>query len=332
MAIVRSWTQYLAGVGTPVERACRRAGLPFHALDDINSYVPSHCFWSLVFETAMAEQIPDLGFRVGCFRGANSAEPAMRRLLDKAPTLYLGLRRGSELMNGTVTNCRIGLKPTPDGESMYFYHWPSCRGGNPAIEQIGGFGLMTLLDMVREYTGRDWQPARVGIISSREPTDFVRACFPSTQFVQTRDCSYIVLPNKLLSLPPCTFESNDEGVDLGSINFHDGEFADQLKSVLRAYVREPELKLGAFARLIGMSPRNLQRRLEEYGTSYSQLLDEVRFDVGTRMLMDSELRIADVARELGFRRATHFSRSFRRIAGVSPREYRSHQLPEAKAS
>jgi len=76
------------------------------------------------------------------------------------------------------------------------------------------------------------------------------------------------------------------------------------------------------ARRYGIPVRTLQRRLHEVGLSYSELVDEVRFEAACRLLDDPQARIADVAAALGFTDPSNFSRAFVRWTGLSPREYR----------
>ena len=43
-------------------------------------------------------------------------------------------------------------------------------------------------------------------------------------------------------------------------------------------------------------------------------------------LRDSDIRLTDIAFGLGYADPAHFTRAFGRWAGVSPSEYRAHQL------
>jgi AraC-like DNA-binding protein len=71
----------------------------------------------------------------------------------------------------------------------------------------------------------------------------------------------------------------------------------------------------------------VQRRLAAAGTSYRELVDEVRADLAWRQVRHSELSVARVAELLGYRSAAAFSRAFRRWHGQSPRAARGPREP-----
>jgi AraC-like DNA-binding protein len=71
-----------------------------------------------------------------------------------------------------------------------------------------------------------------------------------------------------------------------------------------------------------MSERTLQRRIQQGGRTYSELVREARFDLAREMLVDPSMRIIDVALASGYGNQQHFSRAFRRHAGVSPTIFR----------
>ena len=102
------------------------------------------------------------------------------------------------------------------------------------------------------------------------------------------------------------------------------EFAGSFKQVLQTYVQESDLSIDFAAALCNTSKRSLQRKLAESGTRYSEVLDQVRFHTACRMLQAPNIKVADVAKRLGYSEPTHFSRAFRRIAGITPRMYRQH--------
>jgi AraC-like DNA-binding protein len=74
---------------------------------------------------------------------------------------------------------------------------------------------------------------------------------------------------------------------------------------------------------MNMSRRTLQRKLGELGLTYSDLLDQTRFDLALRYLEDQERSVTEVTFLLGFSEQSAFSRAFKRWSGKSPSTYRT---------
>jgi len=74
-----------------------------------------------------------------------------------------------------------------------------------------------------------------------------------------------------------------------------------------------------------VSVRSLQRHLSEMGTSYSELVAEVRLDAACHLLVESNARISDIALRLGYAGPSSFSRTFMRLMKIQPVIYRRQQ-------
>lgn len=75
------------------------------------------------------------------------------------------------------------------------------------------------------------------------------------------------------------------------------------------------------------SSRTLKRRLHERGTSFHQVLDDVRRAEATRLLSTTALSIEDVARRLGYADARSFRRAFQTWTGTTPSTFRDRHRP-----
>ena len=84
---------------------------------------------------------------------------------------------------------------------------------------------------------------------------------------------------------------------------------------------EREPGMAAVAGKLHMSPRSLQRRLHSEGTSFAELLSELRRDLALRYLRDQRIAIAEVGFLLGFLDVSAFHRAFKRWTGSTPAEY-----------
>ena len=76
------------------------------------------------------------------------------------------------------------------------------------------------------------------------------------------------------------------------------------------------------AEQLAMAPRSLRRRLAEEGSSFRHLVDAERGQLAEQLLENTEMKLEEMALQLGYGEAASFTRAFRRWFGQSPSEYR----------
>ena len=81
------------------------------------------------------------------------------------------------------------------------------------------------------------------------------------------------------------------------------------------------------AQFLSVNKRTLQRQLNAQGTSYKELLQEVRFDIARQYLRQSNGSLTTLADMLCYSDLSTFSNAFRSLVGVSPREWRKRHAP-----
>ena len=79
------------------------------------------------------------------------------------------------------------------------------------------------------------------------------------------------------------------------------------------------------AEKLGISTRTLRRRLKEEGSSYRELLDEIRFSLAREYLGRTDLPVEEISVLLGYTESGNFSHAFRRWSGDSPSAWRQTQ-------
>jgi AraC-like DNA-binding protein len=80
------------------------------------------------------------------------------------------------------------------------------------------------------------------------------------------------------------------------------------------------------ARELGLGGRTLQRRLNESGLGFQDVLDQTRCEYAKQMLANTRLGIAEIANIVGFKDHSILTRSFTRWAGVTPSGWRAHPI------
>ncbi len=96
-------------------------------------------------------------------------------------------------------------------------------------------------------------------------------------------------------------------------------------AVIARHYRRP-LTLASVARALSSSPRQLQRAYTRAESSFSEDLLVVRMAAAAQLLIHQpSIPVADVARLVGYSRATHFARAFRRRYGIAPAVFRERE-------
>lgn len=98
--------------------------------------------------------------------------------------------------------------------------------------------------------------------------------------------------------------------------------AHRAEQLVRAALPFHPIKLEETARLMRMSRRTLQRRLELVGSGFERIIDAVRADLARSYLAESHLTVAEIAEILQFSETSALSRAVRRWHGKAPRDLR----------
>lgn len=98
------------------------------------------------------------------------------------------------------------------------------------------------------------------------------------------------------------------------------------------HLSDPKLNAEMVAQACGISRRYLSHLLRQQGTSFPTLIWDWRLKTAHEWLssnMSTDISIAEVAFRIGFKSPAHFSRLFKRVYNMSPREYRSTRNAKA---
>ncbi|MGE8498977.1 MAG: AraC family transcriptional regulator [Pseudomonas sp.] len=102
----------------------------------------------------------------------------------------------------------------------------------------------------------------------------------------------------------------------------DEPLPQRVKNALRLLLKDGLPRKERVAEKFDMTVRTLQRHLQHAGTSYQQILDELRQELAEHYLLRSDLAIQDIANYLGFTESRSFHRSFKGWTGLTPGEFR----------
>jgi AraC-like DNA-binding protein len=93
------------------------------------------------------------------------------------------------------------------------------------------------------------------------------------------------------------------------------------------------LPLGApsqidIARQLGISLRNLQRKLHDKDTSYKEILEQTRKKLTMDYIKQRHLSLSEIGYLVGFSSVGNFNRAFKRWTSITPGEYRNQHFDQ----
>jgi AraC-like DNA-binding protein/ligand-binding sensor protein len=98
----------------------------------------------------------------------------------------------------------------------------------------------------------------------------------------------------------------------------------------RAYIQEhqtEEIKLGQVAKAVNMSSYYFCKMFKKVtGINFTDYVARTRIEKSKNLLLNPNLRVSEIAFEVGFQSLTHFNRVFKKILGQSPTDYRAQLL------
>jgi YesN/AraC family two-component response regulator len=96
------------------------------------------------------------------------------------------------------------------------------------------------------------------------------------------------------------------------------------------YIHEHQtenLRLGHVAKAVNTSTFYFCKMFKKAtGINFTDYLSRVRIEKSKNLLLNPNLRVSEIAFEVGFQSLTHFNRVFKKILGQSPTEYRAQLL------
>ncbi len=101
-------------------------------------------------------------------------------------------------------------------------------------------------------------------------------------------------------------------------NVKPGTLRSAVEAEVEKLLPDGKAKAENVAKALALSVRTLSRRLAQEGTTYGDVVDELRKSLATQYLKDPEMSLGQIAWLLGYEGATSFNHAFKRWTGRSP--------------
>lgn len=225
---------------------------------------------------------------------------------------------------GPVCDCTMSSDGTTVFVAFQPMHWPDPT--DSAHRFAVEFALSAHLTATRDHAGSDYAFSRVLLDYAPPPhADIYDRIFECPVEFHQVGCGYEHIEgDRVVKLAdPRTHAMAREMCEqlLDEINRTGGIAADIRRLLIEQPGRYPSIE--TIAEKLEMYPRALRRKLEAEGTSYRDLLAEVRMRLAIEYLRKTQMTNEEIAGRLGYSDAANFRHAFIRWTGKSPSDFRS---------
>ncbi len=322
--LIRGILHACEALGIPQRELLTAMGTTPHVVATDDARVPQAAFDRIWLH--LGERFPEnpMGLRVA-ERIGNAADSWVAQLA-------LLSRNLEEAMTALVRFCRLFA----EGETLIARNTRVGREfeliarslPSRAARHLYEFGLGRVMIFARHVVGGSLMPVSA-IVRRRPHRDpvFDRVFGPHVRFDGPRYA--LTIPNADLARPSVKSQPKlrklvQEKVDVLAESLPQaGGMSLRVRHTLVTLLPVGRGTLQELARACGVSNRTLQRRLDDEGTTFAAVLDDVRYALARDLLKQPGSSIATAAGALGFSSHASFHAAFCRWAGMTPGQFRA---------
>lgn len=317
---------FAANAGVPPPDLLRAAGLDPAPLADPDAYLMRSQEMRLWDEAVRLTGDPDFGLHLGEWLAGCPEDhfDVLAFAVRSSPTLGEHYRLAGRYIRLIHEGIYLSLEEDGDVARLVHGHTPEQIGPRHPVEGMLALNLL----LGRRSLGEEFAPQSVCFAHARphRASEQERVFGAPVHYGCPRN--ELVLDRALLERPQRHAELRLLAMldrQLGGLLAglpESRRYRDVVKRCMMDELPEREPVVAAIAATLHMSARSLQRRLQSEGTSFAEVLSELRRDLALRYLQDPRIYVGEVAFLLGFLDVTAFHRAFKRWTGSTPAEYR----------
>lgn len=305
--------ELVASVNKAIERL--KAYHAFHYAKD-NPYLQDRFYLNLLNqqlpETSIARQARELDIDLDCryfaaAYGSLTRENAGENRLDKdkLDNLYFACIRMMENILKQYARTKIISLDSSWFVILFMMDEENTAGASENIQE----GLADMVELLESYFS---VKAGVGVGSVVESASALHLSYQEARMVQKEGG-----PGQIIH-----YREYLEQIK----NRDKTQFYHSILAYIDQHIREP-ISVKHVAEAFAISPNYLSSSFKShFGVSFVEYVNRKKIEKAKETLLSSNLKIYEVAEQLGFENTYYFSKVFRKIEGMSPREFIAAKL------
>lgn len=318
-ACLTDYERVAIAAGLNPEKMLNAVGLDSECLNRPDLKIPATAVGQLFEDSAKLSGLPDFGLRLAESRRFPVLGP-LGLLVREQATLGQAIRMLIRYMHLHSEALHLWLEEDRDLAIIRM----ELLGRRQAVRQSMELSMGMLYRILRQGMAQNWRARRICFMHDAPPRGHTPKQFFLCAVDYGASFNGIVCSRSDLQTPLSTYSSLDQYaqqyVEAVSVN-HGRSAAKKVRQMVYALLPSGECSLDRIARLLGVDVRTVRRRLISEGSSYNEVLNEVRKDLVTRYLSEDSRKHAEIALLLGFSGPSSFSRWFRLEFGYTAQDW-----------
>lgn len=322
-AALTNYPEVARDAGLDPHRLLMDAGLSPGCLQDPDVRIPAPAAARLLEASAAASGIDSFGLRMAESRRLSNLGPVGLLVRDQ-PTLRESLEvlvRYHAMLNGAIS---ISIE---EAAGLVVIREDIVVGTPQPVRQAIELAIGVLVRLIRHFLGPDWHPRRVCFTHSapRDVSTHLRVFGPIVEFAHDFNglvCARADLDVRNPTADPAMARYAQQLLD-AAVATQSSSMADDVRRTALLLLPSGRCSIEQVAMHLGVVCRTVQRRLSDEGASFSGLVNDLRVELATRHVDETDRPLTDVAAMLGFSAPSGFSRWYHGQFGRSPSEARA---------
>ncbi len=330
---VRNIIEALNACGLDGFDLAKQAGIKPELLEIVESGVLVKEIIRLWELAAQVSNNPSIGLLAAqTFRA--SALSVLGYSMMSSSSLKEALQRAVRYSGAISSATTVSLDASSEGSRLTFH---IMTGIITIQQQNHEYIILSMLNFFRWFAGQDLTPIRVEFMHPK-PADLsiYRKAFNCPLSFESKQVA-LVFSESDMQRPLMTSNQqlsalHDIAAEQAIEQLERAETTQRIRQLIVEALPGGEPTRDDIASRFNISARTLQRRLQDEGQNYHEVLDDVRKNLALQYLANDKTSLTAIASLLGFSDQSSFTRATKRWFGNSPSKVRGELLAQRKAN
>lgn len=327
MPLIRNIFLAAVSKGADLGELCRAIGITPDTLERSDAFVDldqSIMAWEAAIN-AIGD--PFLGLHMGEVTSPGLAG-MLGFLMETSPDLLTAFTHATQF-NGYISNMTVFSLEVHGDEFFYFAEpldaWHDAS--SETARQVVDHAAAAFVHMTKLLSGKVKYPLRVSMRYPRpaDTREYQRVLKTEPSFNQPRNCLVFRLRDMQLPVIGHNPQLNlmfRELLEKEIAKTRQREtFTNEVRRIILQKFSSTMPQLTDVVEYLHLTPRTLQRKLQEEGSSFQGIAESVKSELAIGLLKNRSLTVNEVAYKLGYAEPSVFRRAFKKWTGVSPKGY-----------